>query len=119
MAYRSDLEAALARIDAMGPGPRRPCPSCVARSKRHRRIGAFVLGALLYLGAFVILAFASIMGLVALCAVLLGTVMLFGRGHAYAAPFGVGVAFALLCAGGFAAFFWLERLLSFDVGRFG
>lgn len=117
MAYRSDLEAALARLDAMGPA--RPCTACLARGRRLRRIGMFVLGALLYAGAFALLLFASLAGFIAIVALLIGTVILFNRNDGTASCFFVGIAFAVLSAGGFAAFFYLERLLRFDVGRFG
>jgi hypothetical protein len=117
MAYRSDLEAALARLDAMGP--QAPCLACRARRRRLRRIAMFVLGLFLYAGAFVLLLFASLAGFVALVALLIGTVILFSKSGGNATCFFVGMAFAMLSAGGFAAFFYLERLLRFDVGRFG
>ena len=117
MAYRSDLEAALARLDAMQP--RAPCPSCAARGRRIRRVGMFVLGAALYAAAFVLLTFASVAGFVAIMALLIGTVILLGRGEGNGTCFLVMLAFALLSGAGFAAFSYLERLLRFDVGRFG
>ena len=52
-------------------------------------------------------------------ALLIGTVILFSRSDGNATALFVGIAFAFLSAGGFAAFFYLERLLRFDVGRFG
>jgi hypothetical protein len=117
MAYRSDLEAALARLDAMGP--QAPCMVCRARMRRLRRVAMFVLGAVLYAAAFVLLLFASLAGFIALVALLIGTVILFSKSNGNATCFFVGIAFAFLGAGGFAAFFYLERLLRFDVGRFG
>jgi hypothetical protein len=117
MAYRSDLEAARARLDAMEP--RAPCPACELRRTRLRRVAWFVLGAFLYLAAFVLLAFASLAGFIALIAVLIGTVILCGRGGGNPTCFLAGIAFAFVSAGGFMAFFYLERLLRFDVGRFG
>jgi hypothetical protein len=117
MAYRSDLEAALARLDAMGPA--RPCPTCVARSNRARRVGMFFLGLALYVAAFVLLAFATLAGFIALVALLLGTVVLLSRSGPSVTPFFVGLGFAMLAALGFAAFAYLERLVAFDVGTFG
>lgn len=56
MPYRSDLEAAHARLDAMGG--KRPCPICARRTRRRSRlyavasaIGYLVVVALACLGA--------------------------------------------------------------------
>jgi hypothetical protein len=117
MAYRSELEAALARLEAMGPP--RPCPACVARRQSIRRIGMFLLGGVLYIAAFVLLAFATIAGFIAILALLLGTLVLVSRSGSSATPFMIALGFALLGAVGFAAFAYLERLVAFDVGRFG
>lgn len=116
MAYRSELEAALSRLDAMTAG--RPCPRCIARATRLRRIGMFFDGLLLFAGALVLLAISSLAGFLAIVTLLVGTCILFSRGG-NATPLLVGVGLAFLSATGFAAFFYLERLLSFDVGRFG
>jgi hypothetical protein len=40
MAYRSDLEAALARLDAMGADE--PCPACARRARIMARLHFFV-----------------------------------------------------------------------------
>lgn len=119
MAYRSDLEAAHARLDAMDVHRPRPCLVCQARGRRLRRIAMFFVGLVLYAGAFVLLLFASLAGFIAIVALLIGTVMFFSRTSGDATSLLVGIAFAMLSAGGFAAFFYLERLLRFDVGRFG
>ena len=119
MAYRSDLEAAHARLDAMDIQRPRPCLVCQARSRRLRRVAMFFVGALLYLGAFVLPLFASLAGFIAIVALLIGTLILLSRSEGNATALLVGIAFAMLSAGGFAAFFYLERLLRFDVGRFG
>lgn len=86
---------------------------CASSTLRDVRVGL-----LLYAGAFGLLAFASIAGLVALVALVIGTVVLCTRGGD-ATCFLVGIGFAFLTAAGFAGFVYLERLLTFDVGRFG
>lgn len=117
MAYRSDLEAALARLDAMQP--QAPCPSCAARSKRLRRVGRFTLALVISMAAFVLLIFGSVAGFIAACAVLATTVFLLGRAPGSGTSTLVALGFGLLSAAALCGFYYLERLLSFDVGRFG
>lgn len=105
MAYRSDLEAALARIDSLAV----PCPTCAANERRRARRRRALVASIVAGATLVVLAFGTLAGIVAASVFLVGFGIRATDGDGSGACFAIGLSAALFSAALYAVFAWLSR----------